>query len=247
MATIAQQICLFYSLAWKHASPQIFFATITIGWNEKHFLFCNWTWKHYPVYIISQTNCTTSIFIWQSCLKTRFNRDCHHSNYQMLKWNIFFVSWPSLKMFCSLYYLSQVHSKYFCLMVRLENIIPWRSLFATIYAYTIYLLVFIIRQTILTVRLKNMISIKQKFLIIVNVIYTARKIKWEMMWSSRNTNWILFPLKNGKLTPPVLCYQVTQCSGSLAFSFVSTTTTNDMSTIQDKRFIDHTQLHVSKK
>ena len=99
----------------------------------------------------------------------------------------FFVSWPSLKMFCSLYYLSQVHSKYFCLMVRLENIIPWRSLFATIYAYTIYLLVFIIRQTILTVRLKNMISIKQKFLIIVNVIYTARKIKWEMMWSSRNT------------------------------------------------------------
>ena len=187
MATIAQQIFLFYSLAWKHASPQIFFATITIGWNEKHFLFCNWTWKHYPVYIISQTNCTTSIFIWQSCLKTRFNRDCHHSNYQMLKWNIFFVLWPSLKMFCSLYYLSQVHSKYFCLMVRLENIIPWRSLFATIYAYTIYLLVFIIRQTILTVRLKNMISIKQKFLIIVNVIYTARKIKWEMMWSSRNT------------------------------------------------------------
>ena len=73
------------------------------------------------------------------------------------------------------------------IFVRLENIIPWRSLFATIYAYTIYLLVFIIRQTILTVRLKNMISIKQKFLIIVNVIYTARKIKWEMMWSSRNT------------------------------------------------------------
>ena len=80
-----------------------------------------------------------------------------------------------------------MHSKYFCLMVRLENVIPWRSLFATIYAYTIYLLVFIIRQTNLTVRLKSMISIKQKFPIIVNVIYTARKIKWEMMWSSRNT------------------------------------------------------------
>ena len=53
-------------------------------------------------------------------------------DYQMLKRNVFFVSWPSLKIFCSVYYQSQVHSKYFCLMVRLENI-PWRLLVTTIY------------------------------------------------------------------------------------------------------------------
>ena len=37
-----------------------------------------------------------------------------------------------LKMFCSVYYQSQVHSKYFYLKVRLENI-PWRLMVKTIY------------------------------------------------------------------------------------------------------------------
>ena len=46
----------------------------------------------------------------------------------MLKQKVFFVSWPSLKMLCSVYYQSQVHSKYFRLMVSLENIVPWRYL-----------------------------------------------------------------------------------------------------------------------
>ena len=41
--------------------------------------------------------------------------------------------WQGLKMFCSVYYQLQVHSKYFCLTVRLECIIPWRSLVTTIY------------------------------------------------------------------------------------------------------------------
>ena len=37
--------------------------------------------------------------------------------------------------------------------------------------------------------------------------------------------WILFPLKNGKLTS-VLCDQVTQCFNSLTISFISVTSTN---------------------
>ena len=51
------------------------------------------------------------------------------------------------------------------------------------------------------------------------------------MWLSRNTAVLdSFPHRNGKLTP-VLCNQVTQCSGSLTFRFVSTTSTNDDLTI----------------
>ena len=45
--------------------------------------------------------------------------------------------------------------------------------------------------------------------------------------------WILFPLKNGKLTP-VLCDQVTQCLGSLTLSLVSPTSTNDIPTYEVK-------------
>ena len=89
--------------------------------------------KHYLVYIISHAKCATNIFVWQSGWKTWFQVDFHHSNYQMLKRTVFFVSCPGLEMFCSVYYPSQVHSKYFCLTVRLENIIPWRLLVTTIY------------------------------------------------------------------------------------------------------------------
>ena len=39
--------------------------------------------KHYPVYIISETKCSTNIFIWWSGLKTWFHADCLHKNYQM--------------------------------------------------------------------------------------------------------------------------------------------------------------------
>ena len=99
----------------------------------KQKVFCDWDWKHYPVYIISQTKSTANIFIWWSYLKTWFQGDCHHSNYQMLTWNAFFVLWPGLKMFCSAYYQSQMHSKYVCLTVRLANIIPWRLLVTKIY------------------------------------------------------------------------------------------------------------------
>ena len=52
----------------------------------------------------------------------------------MLKANVFFVLSLDLKMFCSVYYQSQVHSKYYCLTVRLENIIPWRLLVTTMYS-----------------------------------------------------------------------------------------------------------------
>ena len=49
-----------------------------------------------------------------------------------------------------------------------------------------------------------------------------------MMWLSRNTKVMdSFSLKNGKLTL-ALYGQVTQCSGSLTFSLVSTTSTNDV-------------------
>ena len=46
--------------------------------------------------------------------------------------------------------------------------------------------------------------------------------------------WILFPFKSRKLAP-ILCDQVTQCSGSVTFSLVSATSTNDFSTIQGKK------------
>ena len=93
----------------------------------------------------------------------------------MLKQKVFFVSRPSLKMFCSVYYQSQVHSKYFCWTVRLENFTPWILLVTTIYTCCKSIIhltenifcfmarlenifaVYIIRQTSLTARLKNMI------------------------------------------------------------------------------------------
>ena len=56
-----------------------------------------------------------------------------NSNYQLLTRKVFLVLWPGLKMFCSAYYQTQVHSKYFCLTVRLKNIIPWRLSVKTIY------------------------------------------------------------------------------------------------------------------
>ena len=86
---ITKQIFLFDGLAWKHASTQIVFTAITIRLNEKYFLLCYQAWKHYPVYTISQTKCTTSIFVWRTALKSWwFHADCHHSNYQMLKQNV---------------------------------------------------------------------------------------------------------------------------------------------------------------
>ena len=39
--------------------------------------------KHNPVYIISETKCSTNLFIWWSGLKTWFHADCLHNNYQM--------------------------------------------------------------------------------------------------------------------------------------------------------------------
>ena len=64
-----------------------------------------------------------------------------------------------------------------------------------------------------------------------------------MMWLSRNTKVLdISPFKNGKLMP-VLCDQITQCSGSLTFSPVSATSTNDVPTIRGKRIMDRTRLH----
>ena len=51
----------------------------------------------------------------------------------MLKRKVFFVFRSGLKMFCSVYCQSQVHSKCFCLTARLGNIIPWILLVTTIY------------------------------------------------------------------------------------------------------------------
>ena len=42
------------------------FIAIIIHLSEKYFLFCNQAWKHYVVYIISQTKCTTNIFVSQA-------------------------------------------------------------------------------------------------------------------------------------------------------------------------------------
>ena len=87
---ITRQIFLFDGLAWNHASAQIVSTAVTICLNDKYFLFCDRTWKH-PVYIISQTRCSTNIFVWWSGLKTWFHADCCHSNYQMLKQTVFLV------------------------------------------------------------------------------------------------------------------------------------------------------------
>ena len=112
MTNITQQIFLFDGLAWKHASTHVFTAII-IRINESIYFVTGLERKHYLVYIISHTKCATNIFVWQSGLKTWFHVDFHHSNYQMLKRTVFFVSCPGLEMFCGVYYPSQVHSKYF--------------------------------------------------------------------------------------------------------------------------------------
>ena len=102
---------------------------------KRNVLCCDGAWKH-PVYIINQTKCTANIFVWRSCLKAWFHADCHHSNHQMLNLNLFFVSWPRLKIFSSVYYQPQVHRKYFYLTVRLDKIIPWRLLVIAMYTCT---------------------------------------------------------------------------------------------------------------
>ena len=78
---------------------------------------------------IHQTKCTTNIFDHHSW---------KHDSTQIVITAIIKCLgekyfWPVLKMFCSVYYQLQVHSKYFRLTVRLESIIPWRSLVTTIY------------------------------------------------------------------------------------------------------------------
>ena len=82
----------------------------------------------YPVYIISQTKCTTNIFAWWSGLKLDSTQVVVTAIIKCLR-KKYFVS----KSILFLYYYSQVHSKYFCLIVRLENIIPWRLSVTAIY------------------------------------------------------------------------------------------------------------------
>ena len=89
--------------------------------TQNFFLFCDRVWKH-PLDIISQTSSTTNIFVWRSDLKTQFHADRRDSNYQIIKRKVFFISLNGLKMFYSVYYQTKVHSKYFCLMVRLRNL-----------------------------------------------------------------------------------------------------------------------------
>ena len=62
-----------------------------------------------------------------------------------------------------------------------------------------------------------------------------------MMWLSRNTikYWTAFAFKNGKLIL-VICDQVTYSSGSLTFSSITVTSTNEIPTIQGKRIMDST-------
>ena len=63
------------------------------------------------------------------------------------------------------------------------------------------------------------------------------------MWLSRNTKVVdSFSPQKWKVKA---CYQVTQCSGLLTFSLVSTTSTNDVCTIQGKRNLDRTRSHAS--
>ena len=89
--------------------------------TQKFFLFCDRVWKH-PLDIISQTSSTTNIFVWRSDLKTQFHADRRDSNYQIIKRKVFFISLNGLKMFYGVYYQTKVHSKYFCLMIRLRNL-----------------------------------------------------------------------------------------------------------------------------
>ena len=73
------------------------------------FLFDGQAWKHDPMHTV-----ITAIII---CLCKKY----------------FLFSGLTRKCFCSVYYQSQVHSKYFSLMVWLENIISWRLSVTTIY------------------------------------------------------------------------------------------------------------------
>ena len=100
------------------------------------------------------------IFVWWSGLKTWFFADCLCSNYQMLKQKVFFVLWPSLKMFYSVYYESQVCSKYFVWWLGLKTLYHrdyW--LYPTMYTCCTSIIhlfaVHLNRPTSLMVRLKN--------------------------------------------------------------------------------------------
>ena len=53
----------------------------------------------------------------------------------------------------------------------------------------------------------------------LDVVYTTSKNELKMMWLTLKY-WILFPLKNKKLTPD-LFDEVTCCLGSITFSFLS--------------------------
>ena len=176
---ITRQVFLFDGLAWKRISTQIVFTSIIIRLNEKYLSICDRAWKH-PVYIVSQTEYLTNIFICRSGLKTRFQKDCRHSSYQMLKRNVFLVSWPGLKMYCKVYIISHKCATNILFdgqaWKHSIEIIGYNKIFLLCKCHTLeweYLLfhglvwnhfaVFIIRQTSLTVRLKNMISSKQKF------------------------------------------------------------------------------------
>ena len=72
------------------------------------FLFDGQAWKHDPMH-----TAITAIIIWL-CKK------------------YFLFSGLTCKCFCRVYYQSQVHSKYFSLMVWLESIISWRLSVTTI-------------------------------------------------------------------------------------------------------------------
>ena len=112
-----------------------------------------------------------------------------------LKRKVFIVSWPKLKMFCSVYHQLQVHGKYFCLTVWLKNINPWRlqqyiSVAQVLYTWgkiffvswlglkTFYILYYqaasyIIWQTSLMVRLRNIILWRFSAAMILKPCYGA--------------------------------------------------------------------------
>ena len=93
----------------------------------------------------------------------------------ILKGKVFFVLWPDLKMFCTVFYQSQVHSKYFLFdgqawkhysmeIIGYNNIyflhkhhtLEWKYFLIHSLAWK-HFPVYLIRQTSLTVRLKNTI------------------------------------------------------------------------------------------
>ena len=89
-------------------------------------------WKHYPVFIISQTKSAANIFVWLPGLKTLFHGDYRLQQYILVEQVSY--TWVTIFLFHALAW------KYFFLI---EN--NWKQ-------------VFIMRQTSLTVKLKNMIS-----------------------------------------------------------------------------------------